>query len=226
MIPVARVSAPPQFRQRCRDPGEAWLAANPDAKRPRDYWSQFKPHLADGFANRCGYSAMYEPVGSVDHFRSWDNHPELAYDWRNYRYAAEWINKSKQTADDDVLDPYEVQDAWFEITLPDLQLRVTDRVPAARRARATYTLTRLHLRDDERVIRQRRQWYKMFEEGKLTIDGLAIVAPLIAAAVRKVNAAAQHSAAAPAKKANPKAGVKKPKASKKPKKPSAKKKKV
>ncbi len=219
MIRVARVAAPTEFRLRCRTPGEAWLAANPDAKRPRDYWSQFKPHLADGFSNRCGYSAMYEPVGSVDHFKSWDNHPELAYDWTNFRYAAEWMNKSKQTADEDVLDPYEVQEGWFEITLPDLQLRVTDRVPAARRARATYTLTRLHLRDDERVIRQRRQWYEMFQTGKLSIDGLALVAPLIAAAVRKANTAAS-TAAAPKK---PKA-TKKPKAKKtkpKPKKPRA-----
>ena len=63
---------------------------------------------------------MYEPVGSVDHFRSWDNYPELAYEWSNLRFAAEWMNKSKQTADDAVLDPYEVKAGWFEITLPDL----------------------------------------------------------------------------------------------------------
>jgi hypothetical protein len=73
---------------------------------------------------------MYEPVGSVDHFRSWDNYPDLAYEWTNLRFAAEWMNKSKQTADDAVLDPYEVKAGWFEITLPDLQLRVTDRVHA------------------------------------------------------------------------------------------------
>ena len=190
MIRVARVAAPAQFRQKCRVPGESWLAANPDAKRPRDYWSQFKPVLADGFSSRCGYSAMYEPVGSVDHFKSWDNHRQLAYDWSNFRYAAEWMNKSKQTADDDVLDPYEVQDDWFEISLPDLQMSVTDRVPTAKRARAEYTLIRLHLRDDERVIRQRRTWFAMFEEGKLTLDGLKAVAPLVAAAVSKAAVAA------------------------------------
>lgn len=189
MIRVGRVPAPPQFLQKCRVPGEAWLAANPGALRPRDYWSQFKPALADGFSNRCGYSAMYEPVGSVDHFKSWNNHPALAYDWGNYRFAAEWMNKSKQTADEDVLDPYEVQDGWFEISLPDLQMSVTDRVPQAERARAEYTLTRLHLRDDERVIRQRRTWFEMFEKGKINLAGLKQVAPLIAAAVKKRDAA-------------------------------------
>lgn len=194
MIRVARVAAPPQFREKCQIPGKKWLNANRGARRPRDYWSQFKANLANGFANRCGYSALYEPVGSVDHFKNWKHRPELAYDWQNFRYAAEWINKSKQTADDEVLDPYEVQDGWFEITLPSLQLRVTDRVPPEKRARANYTLTRLHLRDDERVIRQRHQWYAMYLEGKLSIEGLEQVAPLIAAAVKnaRVEAVKKH----------------------------------
>lgn len=45
---------------------------------------------------RCGYSAMFEPVGTVDHFVSVDEDMQLAYDWGNYRYASGWINSSKQ----------------------------------------------------------------------------------------------------------------------------------
>ncbi|HEX3482356.1 MAG TPA: hypothetical protein VHT91_45380 [Kofleriaceae bacterium] len=46
-------------------------------------------------------------------------------------------------------------------------------------------LVRLHLGHDERVVRQRREWYRMYQVGELTLDGLAGKAPLIAAAVRK-----------------------------------------
>jgi hypothetical protein len=177
---------PPEFDQKGRRCGNAWLAKNPDTKkRPRDYWSPFKSHLADGFGNLCGYSAMYEPVGTVDHYLCCENHRHLAYEWSNYRYASSWINSSKSTLDEQVLDPFQVEDNWFEILLPSLQLVLTDAVPPHERDRAAFTLERLHLRDDERVIRQRQQWYQLYLEGELTLAGLERKAPLIARAIRK-----------------------------------------
>jgi hypothetical protein len=89
------------------------------------------------------------------------------------------LNSSKRDADDAVLDPFEVGAGWFEIILPSLQMRVTDAVPAAYRAKAEFTLTRLKLRDGERVIRWRKSWYDMFLSGRLTLDGLRGVAPLL-----------------------------------------------
>lgn len=136
---------------------------------------------------------MYEPVGTVDHYLSWNTRPELAYDWDNYRFASGWINSSKQTADDTVLDPFLVGDDWFEIILPSLQLVLTDAVPEEHRARAAHTLERLHLRDDERVIRQRREWYRMYQEGELTLEGLRKKAPLIARSVEKLRNQEQRS---------------------------------
>lgn len=185
MIRVELVAEPRDFDSKAVQPGKEWLAANPDARRPKDFWTQFKPYLAEGFRQLCGYSAIYEPVGCVDHFLSWKNHPERAYEWSNYRFSSEWLNKSKQTADDRILDPFEVEDGWFEILLPSLQLVVSDAVPPAIRQRAEYTLMRLHLRDDERVLRQRREWYRMYTEGELTLEGLWGKAPLIARAIKR-----------------------------------------
>ena len=76
-------------------------------------------------------------------------------------------------------------EGWFEIELPSLQLKLTDAVPPEYRRRADYTLRNLPIRDDERLIRQRRAWYELYEQGKLTLDGLREKAPLIAAAVEK-----------------------------------------
>ena len=38
---------------------------------------------------------------------------------------------------------------------------------------------------DERVMRQRREWYRMYQCGELSFDGLMNKAPLIAAAVER-----------------------------------------
>ncbi len=186
MIRVGRVPEPPAFDREARQPGQAWLAARSDVKRPKDFWSPFKNELRDGFRSLCGYAAMFDPTGGmIDHYLSYRNHPHLAYEWSNYRFASSTMNSIKNRADEAVLDPYEVEDGWFEIILPSLQMRTTEHVPPELRARAEATLSRLRLRDDERLIRWRQSWYEMYRDGELTLDGLQRVAPLIAAAVRK-----------------------------------------
>lgn len=179
---------PENFDAKARQSGNNWLEKNPDKKRPKDYWSQFRSDLADGFGNLCGYTVMYEPVGTVDHFLSCENHRDLAYEWSNYRFASGWINSSKGTLDNQILDPFEVEDDWFEILLPSLQLVITDAVPEEKRQKAEFTLQRLPLQDDERVLRQRREWYKLYIDGDLTLTGLEKKAPLIARAIRKQQA--------------------------------------
>lgn len=183
MIPVDPVAEPSDFDERARRPGNAWLARNEGAGRPRDYWSPFRDVLARGFADRCGYTAMSDGVGTVDHFRSYRTNPELAYEWANYRYVSAWINSAKKTSE--VLDPYEVGEGWFEVLLPSLQLVATDKVPPERRALVERTLKCLPIAHDERVLKLRRRWYKLYMEGNLSLKGLREMAPLIAAAEEK-----------------------------------------
>ncbi len=184
MIRFERVPEPADFREKAKAPGEAWLEANPADERPRDYWTPFKGALADGFRNLCAYSAMYEPVGTVDHFVSCHEDRSKAYEWENYRYCAAWINSSKGNVPvARLLDPFDVEEGWFELHLPSLQLRVSEKIPDELRERAEYVLVRLHLRNDERVMRQRREWYRMYQVGELSRTGLKGKAPLIANAV-------------------------------------------
>jgi hypothetical protein len=128
---------------------------------------------------------MHDPTGgTVDHYLSFKNHPHLAYEWTNYRFASATLNSSKKNADDAVLDPHEVGDGWFEIILPSLQMKVSATIPAAYRAKAEHTISRLKLRDGERIIRWRQSWYVLYLNGGLSLDALRQVAPLIAAAVQ------------------------------------------
>lgn len=188
MIHFAPPSEPDDFDDEARKPGNKWLRDHSNG-RPKDYWTAFKADLANGFHDLCAYTAMYEAVGTVDHYLSCDNHRDLTYEWSNYRFASGWINSSKRTEDDKILDPFIVADDWFEIILPSLQLVMTAAVPNHEKVRAKHTLNRLHLSNDERVIRQRREWYRMYQDGELTLDGLEKKAPLIARAIRKQRAA-------------------------------------
>lgn len=186
MIPFSPIPEPESFEKQVRAPGNRWLGANPAPKRLHPFWKAVEAELAEGFQSLCGYAAMLDPTGgTVDHFLGTNKHRHLAYEWSNYRFASATLNSSKKDADDTVLDPFEVQTGWFEISLPSLQLLVTDRIPESHRAKAEYTLLRLNLRDGERIIRWRKSWLEMFESGKLSLEGLRRVAPLLAEAVER-----------------------------------------
>lgn len=187
MIRVPRVDEPAEFDARCRARGREWLANHPGATRPKALWREFVGHLATGFGHRCGYSAIHIQSGTIDHFLGWQRHPELAYEWTNFRYVDGRINAKKQSADEGVLDPFEIGDDWFEILIPSLQLRVTDAIPAELRDRARYTLERLGLDHDEHVIAYRAQWYCMYHCSELSLEGLRRVAPLIARAIQNAD---------------------------------------
>jgi hypothetical protein len=186
VIPVVNpIPEPPDFNAKCRVKGNAWLALHA-VGRPADKWSSFRLKLADGFSNRCGYGAMHISSGTVDHFVSCDEDRSLAYEWSNYRYVEGWFNSSKNKHPSaSLLDPFEIQPGWFEIDLPSLQLRLTDAVTPELRERAEFTLTRLPLRGDERVIRQRRGWLIAYEQQGVPLAFIDQMAPLVAEAIRR-----------------------------------------
>jgi len=180
--------APEGFAERVAQRGAAWLAAHETGRLP-PYWQEFRHELADAFGSLCAYGAMYEPVGTVDHFVSIEEDRSKAYDWTNYRFASAWLNSSKQALrSSQLLDPFAVQNEWFAVQLPSMQLVLTEHVPDEWRERAQFMLDRLHLAHDERVLRQRREWFRMYQEYGLSLDELAKKAPLIAAAIKKQEA--------------------------------------
>lgn len=192
MIPVAQDAEPAAFEEGCRKPGNDWLAANLDRKKGfRDYWTAFWENLAEAFHDRCGWWAMRIECGEVDHFlsKSKPAHRTLIYEWSNYRYIAPTVNKSKGTKDDRVLDPFEVEEGWFEVLLPSLELVVTRLIPAEKIDRARFTLRALHLARGAKVRRNRRRWYEDYKAGRITKAGLVAFAPLVAEAVQRREAA-------------------------------------
>lgn len=193
MIPVPKPgpsNEPYLFESNCRTPGKDWLAQNPAPADPHsmnNWWSQFQPHLSELFESRCGWLGTYiGPDGSVDHYISCDSNRNLAFEWSNYRYASGPINSRKGTLDDQVLDPCDVKDGWFKISLDGFQLLPTEAIPENLRAKAKITLDELDLRNGHKARTARWNFYKNhWNNGVPDIDALRIYAPLLAQAVQE-----------------------------------------
>jgi hypothetical protein len=191
MIRVASpIVEPATFDSECRQRGRQWISDHPKPeRRPCDYWSPFREELRTGFARRCGYFAMYMHDGDVDHFMSWANckatSPHLAYEWSNFRFMAPSLNSKKGTLDNNLLDPFEVQDTWFEVDIPSLVLRITDQLPAHLIGKAQFTIDRLELQQGRKAVTLRWEWYEQHRSGELALAGLERNAPLVARAVER-----------------------------------------
>ncbi len=127
---------------RCRQRGRKWLRKHPGYDRPYDYWSEFEPELCSAFRHMCAYCVMVVMKANMDHFvpvahLKETRTDELAYEWSNFRYGEGVLNQRK--SGHVVLDPFKVNDDWFE----------------------------------------------MYRQRKLSLDGLCEVAPLIARAVER-----------------------------------------
>lgn len=186
MIRVRPQPPPAGFDDRVRRPGEAWLAAHPQGKPP-GLWREVQPALADAFTRRCAYSAKcIDHDGEVDHFVSLAEDRGRAYDWSNYRYCDPRINKLKRDEPAaNLLDPFAVEDGWFELGDPDLRLHVTDRCPPELRARAEHTLRKLRLHDGDGALTGRRIWVERYEAGRAPIELIEEMAPLVARMLRR-----------------------------------------
>ncbi|GEM_PF-368880 len=182
---------PEYFDEKVRKKGNEWLNKNPDVtdtnKYP-DHWKFCKEDLAKEFNYLCAYSIIRirsVDIDTVDHYLSKDNYREQTYEWRNYRYANPKINSRKRKHDNKILDPFEVEDDWFEIQLPDCQLIWTDNLPEDKKEKAELTIKKLKLNNAPDFLNYRQELYYEYIDGDISLNKLKREAPLIARAIIK-----------------------------------------
>lgn len=189
MIRFTPAPEPKDFQEKVREPGERWLAKRGPKGRPPKLWNRVLPELQAAFRELCAYSAVHLfSSGAVDHFQPLSRPAgrRLAYEWRNYRYAAHWVNSLKRDLPPEkVLDPFEVEDGWFEVLLPSCQLVMTDACPPERREAARTMLEALKLGHGQRAVKARLAWLDEYRNGHASFSMLQRMAPLVARAVRK-----------------------------------------
>lgn len=190
MIRVEPQPEPPDFDAKVRQPGLSALAElvgqpktierrgpsrkklaervedlAPDALPP--FWRHCLPQLAEAYRRICAYSCHYVERttghGTVDHFVPKSRDARMAYDWANYRFACGRMNARKGVAAT-VLDPFEVQDGWFQVELVRFQLRAAPGLPVELVARIDETIAILSL-NDETFLEDRAEACKGFGRG-------------------------------------------------------------
>lgn len=199
MIRIAPTPEPANFDETCRKPGNQWLEAHPDAERPYPYWRDFEPDLRRAFHGRCAYLGIYIATGTCDHFKTFKGAGghALAYEWSNYRYCDQAVNSAKKPSwDAHLIDPFDVDDAWFEVLLPSCEFQIIEENiphdPPGLLERVRFTVDKLGLKS-ERVVNLRLEWLKRFEENEVTWEGLSRFAPLLAQAIKKSRGPLNHT---------------------------------
>lgn len=155
MIRVAPQPEYPGFNADVRLPGAAFLATCPhptsEQFKKKNFWNRASNELRASYSGICAYTAIYLPdQGSVDHFLPKTMHPDLAYEWSNYRLASGRVNSTKGNQLS-ILDPFEVEDDWFFMNIPACLLRPNPSLPKPARTRIAGTINSLRLNDENYV---------------------------------------------------------------------------
>ncbi len=148
-------------------------------------WTEALDDLMAAYRRICAYSCFrIHPVTgarSVDHMapksRAWDR----VYEWSNYRLACSLLNARKRDFSM-VLDPFEVEDGWFELELVGFQVRPAPGLDPEIRARIAATIETLGL-DDFRHSRARDA--ELYWSGDISFAHLMEESPFVAAELRR-----------------------------------------
>ncbi len=142
MIQVIEKDEPSYFDKLVRKRGAKYLSRRSNqsiAPTDKEYknhaywtkrWSNTLEDLGEAYDNICAYCCekIHPLTGNkqVDHFKPKSQVPYhlLAYEWSNYRFAAGQLNNWKD--DNEVLDPFQIQDGWFVMLFPSLQVEPAD----------------------------------------------------------------------------------------------------
>ncbi len=169
MIHVPARPTPPnpaKFDREVRQPGLRFLAR---AVRPiasdkwKPTWRKAIPDLRRVYSDICAYTGFWIPpatgAATVDHFRpkvTFNDSDEafLAYEWTNFRLACALANSNKGD-EEDVIDPFEVENGWFIIDFVTLRVEPAPHLPSDLRERVIATISRLKLNDDQKYFDER-----------------------------------------------------------------------
>ncbi|WP_339742880.1 hypothetical protein [uncultured Maricaulis sp.] len=184
MIRVAAKPEYPDFDRNVRRPGAAFLAVCPAPTsaefKSKNYWSKAAPSLHAAYSGICAYTAMYMPEqGTVDHFLPKVDYPSLAYEWANFRLANGRVNNAKGNSPN-IIDPFEVEDTWFHMDVPDCLLRSNPSLERALRRRINMTINSLRLNQDDSYVQERCNILMEYARADISMDFLQRRYPFLA----------------------------------------------
>lgn len=193
MIFVKMQPEPADFSESVREPGIAFLKKNhrPTNKqwKPHAYWQRSLWDMRQAYNCICAYAAHWisSDTGghSIDHFIPKSVHPDLAYEWSNFRYASLKFNNRKGTHT--ILDPFRLEQGWFVIDFPSLLLMPDHRLRPHQKEAVQHTIDVLKLNSDDKCVEARQNWIEDFCKDEITFVHLQRKAPFIAYELQRQN---------------------------------------
>lgn len=192
MIHVEPQPKPKDFEQKVGRPGRRFLRTPMVANR-RDfskhrYWRRALGQLHSSYGGICAYTCHWIPrdtgFETVEHFKSKEDFPNLAYTWSNYRLVCGKLN-GRKGRHKDVLDPFLIKDGWFALDFPSLQVVPGAELTKSQRAKVEQTIARLKLNDDDTCVEARFHWVMQYRNGLIAWQALQRDAPFIAAELER-----------------------------------------
>jgi len=150
------------------------------ARKLPPLWRACLPDLYSAYLGICSYAGMrinrVTGTGTADHYLPKDASNGLAYEWSNYRLACPLLNARKGNAAD-VLDPFDVQDDWFEMEFTFIQVRPRPGLSGRDAESVQATIDRLGLNSAE-FLAEREAFVQHYADGN-TEQWLRAEAPFV-----------------------------------------------
>lgn len=188
MRQIAPQPEPHHFNARVRTRGRSYLAMvgrTPNTKEwsSHSYWREVLQELHHAYGGICAYSCHWIPydtgADTVEHFLPKKTYPPQAYEWDNYRLVCATLNGRKGIYDD-VLDPFHVENGWFVLDFPSIQIRPERRLDKTLTDQIWATIKRLGLNDEDTCLKSRQKYIKDYCTGCVSFQHLRQDAPFIA----------------------------------------------
>ena len=193
MIPVEPQPEPGSFETTVRRPGKAFLNEVPHPNtnqwEGKSFWRKALPDMKDAYGGICSYCAFWIPYstgnGSIDHFIPRKTHPELAYEWSNFRFVSARFNSRKGTGT--IVDPFTLSHEWFVLDFSTFFIWPNSMLQDEQRKQITETIDRLKLNTDDDLVDERFQWYIDYLTGKISFEHVRKKAPFLAYEIERQN---------------------------------------
>ena len=197
LIPVSLQIEPHNFDVDVRIPGKKFLAKTPNPTseefKKNSFWKNIAKEIYEAYSRVCAYTCNYieAPSGTIDHFKSKSSHPQLAYEWENYRLCVHRVNGYKGV--NDIIDPFIVRPGWFVIDFPSCLVKPGDGLEESIRMQVEETIKILRLNDDDSFVQDRCEMMLMFAKKEVALEFLKKRRPFLAVEIERQGI--EHAAA-------------------------------
>jgi len=192
MIHVEKQPEPDNFDERVRKRGQTFRSKIPNPGnsewKNKEYWREAIPDLRKAYSGICAYCCVWIPRttgnSSVDHFIPRSVAPHLAYEWDNFRLASATMN-SRKSRSTDIIDPFLVEDGWFQLVFPEMLVIPNLQLPENIKKQVIKTINDILDLNDETLIEERFEFLQQFCYTPIRLPDLKRSAPFIAIEIER-----------------------------------------